>query len=322
MNASANLEKAKYFFPSNPNEFRDRFGRLPFALSHRLHETDLFSLPRLDAAAAKAVAATKAKGNAKFVNKDGLSRVSAKFHEAAQRDQVEGAVLGLKESGAWMKISNICAVDSAYRDLLNDILADIELWSGVPVRRSIVWTQMTVFMASPNVVTPYHIDHEQNFLCQISGEKDIALFPPDDRELLPDVEIERFYTGEINAATWRENLHSRGAIHHLKPGVAVHLPSLGGHWVRNGPDVSISVSINFCTKQTDRRAHIYQMNHYIRKVGLVPRSPGASLFGDTLKAAFLGMLTRRKVRCYEDAVFSGIDRLRAIFSPILRLRHG
>ncbi|MBL8520441.1 MAG: cupin-like domain-containing protein [Betaproteobacteria bacterium] len=301
-------------------EFREKFGRLPFSLSHRLHESPLFALERLNAEAAKAAMIAKARKGPKFVNKSGLSKVDAKFADAAERAQVVNAVSELKDSGAWMKISNICAVNAEYRVLLDTMLREIERVAEVPLIDNIVWSQMTVFMASPNVVTPYHIDHEQNFLFQITGDKEISLFPPDDRELLPDTEIERFYTGDINAARYREALQPRGTVFKLRPGVAVHLPSLGAHWVRNGADVSISVSINFCTRETDRRAHVYQMNHYLRKLGLKPRPPGKSIMVDTLKAGYLDLLSKHPAKSYDDAVYSGIYRQRALLAPLRHFR--
>ena len=56
-------------------------------------------------------------------------------------------------------------------------------------------------MTSPNATTPYHIDHEPNFLMQVHGEKDICLFDQNDREVLSEADIERFYCGDPQAAT-------------------------------------------------------------------------------------------------------------------------
>jgi len=305
----ANSSAASPWLDAVPDEFRRCFGGLPFELRHNLAGSPLFSLAQLDRAAQKA---SQGGTNAKFVNNTGLNHAAAKFDEAVSRPRVAGAVEELPVANAWMKISNICAVDPAYRDVLDQILREIEQVSGAPLRDRIVWSQMTVFMASPDVVTPYHIDHEQNFLCQVSGEKEIALYDPADRENLPDQEIERFYTGDLNGAQYREQFKARGKVYGLRPGVAVHLPSLGGHWVRNGPNVSISVSVNFCTREIDRRAHVYQMNHYLRKLGISPRPPGQSQVVDAMKAAYFDLLSVHPVRCYDDAVFSGIERQRAI----------
>ncbi len=293
------------------DEFRVNFGHKPFQLKHNLAGHPLFSLARLDQAA---VRASKLTSNAKFVNNTGLARTGAKFDEAQERERAAGAVEKLPSANAWMKISDICAADPEYRVVLEQLLDDIERFAGRPVRKHISWTQMTVFMASPGVVTPYHIDHEQNILCQISGGKDISLFNPDDRELLPDVEIERFYTGDLNGATYRENMQDHGRIFRLEPGVAVHIPSLGGHWVKNGPDVSISVSVNMSMHDIERRAHVYQMNHYLRKAGIRPRPPGQSAWVDGFKATYLDLLSVHPVHNYYEAIFSGIDRQRALLA--------
>lgn len=292
------------------DEFRRCFGHKPFQLRHNLVDHPLFSLARLDQAA---VRASKLTTNAKFVNNTGLANTGAKFDEAKERERTAGAVEQLSSANAWMKISDICAADPEYREVLEQLLDDIERFAGQPVRKHISWTQMTVFMASPGVVTPYHIDHEQNILCQISGGKDISLFDPADRELLSETEIERFYTGDLNGATYNDAKQARGKMYRLEPGVAVHIPSLGGHWVKNGPNVSISLSINMSLRDIERRAHVYQLNHYLRKAGIRPRPPGQSALLDKFKASYFDMLSVRPAHNYYDAVFSGIGRQRAVF---------
>jgi hypothetical protein len=178
---------------------------------------------------------------------------------------------------------------------------------------------MTVFMASPNIVTPYHIDHEANFLCQILGNKDVFLFDPNDRELLSDQEIEKFYFGDLDGASYQAPLQNRSKAFRLRPGVAVHHPPLAPHWVRNGSDVSISVSINFCMREIDRRAHIYQVNNVLRKIGLNPSPPGQSRIGDIVKAGGMRLLSTSKPSSYRETVFSGLDRIRAPFRMVKRL---
>ncbi|TYL92050.1 transcription factor [Bradyrhizobium rifense] len=289
-------------------EFQCNFGRRAFSLEHDLAENSLFSLEVLEDAADSW--AKLGKLNLVSVSM-GQTRTDARFSEIAEKSSISGAIRDLSHSGSYVKISNINALNANYEEVLQQALRDVEDLLGQRVVPRITWAQMTVFLASPNIVTPYHIDHEANFLCQIAGEKDVWLYDPNDRELLPDREIERFYLGDLNGALYREHLRGRGRQFRLTPGVAVHHPSLAPHWVKNGANVSISVSINFCMRELDRRAHVYQVNALMRRIGLRPSPPGRSVTGDTVKARAIEFVGTSRPKNYRDAVFSGLDRLRA-----------
>jgi hypothetical protein len=288
-------------------EFQQHFGVLAFSLSHNLAASPLFSLAALEDAAAYWL---KLGRFDRFVISGGQTKTDAKFSEMVDRDRISSAISALPHSNSYVKISSINAVSSGYEVLMQQALADVEELLGQPIRSRVTWAQMTVFISSPNIVTPYHIDHEANFLCQIAGEKDIWLFNPNDRELLPDSEIERFYVGDLNGAKYREQLQHRGKHFRLCPGVAVHHPPLAPHWVKNGNSVSISASINFCMRELDRRAHVYQVNSIMRKLGLHPRPPGRSVVSDAFKARSVEFIGPSHPKSYRDAVFAGFDRLR------------
>jgi hypothetical protein len=151
-------------------------------------------------------------------------RTDAKFSEMIEKDPIATAVRTLPHSCSYVKISNINAVSASYQRILHQASLEVEDLLGEPIVSQTTWAQMTVFLSSPNIVTPYHIDHEANFLCQIAGEKEVWLFNQNDRELLPDIEIEQFYLGNLNGAKYRDYLGKRGKHFRLTPGVAVHHP--------------------------------------------------------------------------------------------------
>jgi hypothetical protein len=157
---------------SNSTEFQKCFGFTAFALRYRLAENPLFSLAALEATAASWM---KLNRHDRFVVVGGQTRADAKFSEMTERDRIASAITALPTSGSYIKISNINAVNPAYNDLMREALRDAQDLLGQPLLSHMTWAQMTVFVASPNIVTPYHIDHEANFLCQISGEKDVCL---------------------------------------------------------------------------------------------------------------------------------------------------
>jgi hypothetical protein len=164
-------------------------------------------------------------------------------------------------------------------------------------------------VSSPTVVTPYHIDHESNLLFQIAGEKDIWLFDANDSRVLADEEIERFYIGNIHAASFRPDAEPLGRRFHLSPGRGVYNPPLGPHWVKNGGAVSVSVSLNFSLRPSERDARVYQMNHYLRRMGGHPRRPGNTRAVDWMKGAAMRIGAVGRPRNLDELLQPGPRRL-------------
>jgi ribosomal protein L16 Arg81 hydroxylase len=140
-----------------------------------------------------------------------------------------------------------------------------------------------VFISSPGSVTPYHIDHEYNFLLQIRGTKQISIF---DRDALSEEEVERFYRGEHRNLVFDDRRASEGRTFELSPGDGVHVPVNAPHYVKNGPAASVSFSITFRTPDGDRRSAVYRVNERMRSLGIQPRPVGKQPLVD--RAKYLG----------------------------------
>jgi len=145
-------------------------------------------------------------------------------------------------------------------------------------------------------VTPYHMDSDCNFLCQIAGRKKLYVFDGRDRSVVTEEDEEAHWCGDLHAAHYRADVQARAWSFAMEPGNGVHVPVTFPHWVQNGDEVSISLSINF--RFLGRlRGDVFRMNHIIRRLGLHPRPAGASRVADTLKVAAL-----RPARAGIDAV--------------------
>jgi hypothetical protein len=146
-------------------------------------------------------------------------------------------------------------------------------------------------------LSTYHIDSETNFLLQVHGEKDISIFSKFDREVLPEDEIERFWTVDNNAAVYKPELQHRAEVIRLVPGNGVHIPVNAPHWVQNDDNISVSVSINYHSWDSEY-AQLYCANYYLRKkLSVRPTPPNRSALLDALKrplgAAILSYKDRR-----------------------------
>jgi hypothetical protein len=292
---------------AHPPEFRQKYNAKPFLFKHTFANSPLFSLPRLALVAERMLARGDLE---KFIARSGKTAISdAKFKDMPLKAKMAETVRQLGESKSWLKLSSAHTADPEYDELLRQVLREIEELSDQPLREMITWSALTVFLASPGVTTPYHIDHESNFLFQVQGSKDVSLHNPNERDILPDDQLERFYAGDFEAAQYRPELQHRGTVFHLEPGMVVHHPPLAPHWVQNGDNVSVSVSIGFCFRSIDRIARVYQVNHLLRRCGLEPTPPGKSRLRDGLKMAGMGMISKSNPTTPDEILFSGLTRL-------------
>lgn len=301
-------------------EFRRKYNVEAFQFRHDLATTGIFSLSRLSQVAERMLARGDLK---KFVVLGGkFSLANAKFHAMPAQERLVETIRHLEDANVWLKLTSVNTADSDFQEVMQAALREIEQLSGLPLRKEITWAGLTMFLASPRVTTPFHIDHESNFLFQVQGEKDVSLFDPSDRALVPIDQIERFYAGDFEAAQYREEMQNRGKVFRLTPGTVVHQPPLAPHWVQNGDNVSVSVSIGFCLRSLDRRARIHQVNHFLRRFGLPPSPPDQSRTRDAVKMACIGMVSKRNPSTPDEILFSGLSRLAAPPRAIKRLvRH-
>ena len=158
--------------------------RVPFVFEHRLAHHPLFTIPRLARLAELAIA----KGDRNQYVSDEDMLLSKADRTRRQLDDIAR----LAEGKHWLKIASVNKLDPEYDDLLQTMMAEIEVLAEARFRDVVSWSGLTVFMNSPHLEVPYHFDHDTNFLMQVQGEKDVYLFDPDDRTVLTEAEIEDF----------------------------------------------------------------------------------------------------------------------------------
>ena len=145
-----------------------------------------------------------------------------------------------------------------------------------------------IFVSSPNTVTPFHIDHEHNFILQIRGKKRLYTWEPFDREVVSERAQELFHDEHSRERIgWNESFRSRARIFDLVPGMGGYMPSTSPHLVENGDEPSITISFTYYTDATRRREMLYRGNARLRRMGLSPRPVGSSVLRDRVKHAVL-----------------------------------
>ncbi len=178
----------------------------------------------------------------------------------------------IDRSASWAVLKNIEQMPE-YEALLHSLLAEIrpilEAKTGQMLK-----PQGFIFVSSPDAVTPYHFDPEHNILLQLRGEKWMTTFPAGDARYAPDEIHEGYHLGGHRNLVWQDDFEAEGTRHHLTPGKAIFVPVMAPHFVKVGPEPSISLSITWRSDWSFEEADARAFNGWLRKRGVTPRAPG------------------------------------------------
>jgi JmjC domain len=194
----------------------------------------------------------------------------------------------LQNANAWLTLLMV-EDDPGMADLMNTYLDQLE--SGmtakqgkrVKLRKRVAF----VFVSSPNSVTPVHFDIEHSLLMQVSGSKTVSVGRFESGAVRRH-EFNRYWNGSHGRI---ETLQPEVAAYTMTPGRAVYIPPGTPHWVHNGPDISLSVTLTYFTAATVRENRVENFNAHLRRRHMNPREPGHSAALDTAKVAAMGIYT-------------------------------
>jgi ribosomal protein L16 Arg81 hydroxylase len=261
-----------YFKPEK--DFLDYFRRKPFLFSHNLDSNDLFSTQSVEK-----LAEIWSCDN----TKSGFFYLDRKFREWGSEDHKASLVEAFRHSDLSrmrMKLSFI-HTQPKYDKVLETMTHELSELTHVDLGKEYRAPMETLFLTSPNEFTPYHIDSEDSFLLQIQGTKTIYIFDGSDKEILKDLDIEKYWAK--NEIAFREEIRSRAMRFDMEPGTGVHIPMHFPHMVESGPTSSMSLSIGYESIAFDR--DLFRVNHQLRKLGINPTPPGKSKVIDNTKMA-------------------------------------
>lgn len=260
------------------------------AVAHDLAEHPLFALDSLTALAQRLEARRLIRSHSAQAQA-GTPFATAPDQHPNPRTAAE-TLRDLEQAEAWTSLLNIQA-DPEYRALVDAVLDDVR----PRVERhdpGMCYRAGWVFVTSPGAVTPYHMDHEHNFILQIRGSKRIYVWDPLDRAVVDERGVELFHARlSRERVTWSEELRARARVFDVQPGMGAYMPSTSPHMVENGPGPSVTASFTYYTDATRHRARLYRGTYHLRRLGLHPRPVGASPARDALLGAAM--------RLYESA---------------------
>lgn len=253
------------FPPESRSRFAAHYPEVPHTLRHGLNAHPLLELDALAALAEK------------------LPARSIEYNFADLPLGIDGkpdptgipigeTIRKIEESGSWAVLKNAEQVPE-YAALLHALLAEIR--PGIEARTGAMQKlQSFIFITSPNGVTPYHFDPEHNILLQVRGSKVMTQFPAGDPRFAPDEVHETYHTGGGRELKWRDELMTGGTEFAIGPGEALFVPVMAPHFVRNGPEPSVSLSITWRSDWSFAEADARAFNGVLRRMGFNPARPG------------------------------------------------
>jgi hypothetical protein len=259
----------------NADAIRTQFERMPFMVTHTLCDHPLLQLPRLVELAVALPESAVEFNNADIpLNQDYLKTPKNGLSITETLHQIENC-------RSWMVLKNV-EHDPAYRQLLLDCLSPLRPHTE-PIAPGMCLPEAFIFVSSPRAVTPFHCDPEHNFLLQIRGTKQMAVFDREDTHVITQTLLEDKANGAHRNLPFTEAMHGREILFQLAPGTGLHVPMHCPHWVRVDDDVSISFSITFRSRFSARREAALRINSRLRRLGYEPAKPGLHPWRDEVK---------------------------------------
>ncbi len=265
--------------------FEARYNRSSFLFHHNLHEHEIFGWSRLIALGHRHPAHepyTYWSNGKVTVNEGWGSR--GRPHYSLQE-----TLTSIKSNDSLVMFKHL-ERDPVYAPFLRDIQQRILDLAGMRMRNEVTLARGTILVASPWRITPYHIDADVNFLFQIAGDKEFRVFDHGNRNALSHQELENYFLGNPNGALYESKDEHEAKTYDLRPGCAIHIPLITGHWAQNQAAPSVALSVNFDIRSVAPLKRVYRVNGRLRKLGLNPVPPGISPWRDKLKSNAVDIL--------------------------------
>lgn len=211
------------------------------------------------------------------------------YSKRPQDRSIEQTIENIRVSDSYIMVGSL-ETDRSFAPLYKQMIADVEaLMRERGVGTVALDPKLYLFIASPNSITPFHIDRYSTFLLQFRGSKEVCVFPSWDERVVSASDREAYVTYKNTRLPWSAERDAMATKFAFRPGEALHIPFVAGHHVRNGgEDVSISMSIIFNTEQSMAWRGALNFNYRSRRIlsriGMSPAPVGASAWRDSAKS--------------------------------------
>lgn len=197
-------------------------------------------------------------------------------------DAIGDRIRALAENDSWFTLLNI-EQDQAYRGLVEEIVDGVAQRAGL-ARAELRRRMGFVFASSPGSVTPAHFDIEHSLLMQLRGRRQLS-FGRFASAQAREREVRRYWTGSSFGRL--ESMPEAVTEVELTPGSGAYIPPYTPHWLSNGEEASLSLTVTFFERSNEDESRVQVLNERLRRWGIDPRPYGTSRRRDRSKAALM-----------------------------------
>lgn len=261
--------------------YLEKYNKNAFLFSHNLVAHSLLQLSSLQDLVLRLPQHQIFYNSGKINNTEDLD-LAHKLHKTGLT--LKETIQNIDNSGSFIMVRSP-ELDKEYKPLFQELLGDIVEFTK-NIDANISNATLYLFIASPESVTPFHIDRYSTFLFQLQGTKDVYVWEPWNRDLITDMEIESYFarTSE-RGPSLKPGYENKSTAYTISPGQGVHIPFVAPHWVKNGLDASVSLSIIFNSSTTTKLADALLFNNKLRNIfGLNPTPVNSSPWKDSMKS--------------------------------------
>lgn len=192
------MENLKCFTEAIETKFLDRE---PFRLNHKLADHPALELENI----AKIILELPSE---KVMFSKGLNDLKVNFDDALTEDtktlDLNEIIETIRNSNSYIAARNL-ELHPSFKDLYDDLMNDIGIFmkangTGTKPHEPMLW----LFIASPGAVTPFHFDRFTNFIMQIRGSKELAVFPPRKEEVIKTSDVEAYIDWRGQTPEWKD----------------------------------------------------------------------------------------------------------------------
>ncbi len=175
-------------------------------------------------------------------------------------------------AGSWCVLQNI-EQDPEYAQLLNDLLDDV-----VPQVEGKTGKMMFrvgfIFVTSPGGRDALPLRPRAQYPAAGARHQVMTQFPVTETAYAADETHEGYHHRRTREVPWNERLETDGTEFPLTPGEGLFVPVMAPHFVKNGPEPSISLSITWRSEWSYEEADARAFNSLLRRAGFKPKAPG------------------------------------------------
>jgi hypothetical protein len=192
-------------------------------------------------------------------------------------------IASIKAGRMWLNLRNIGAVDRRYRDVLEQIFAEIA--TNIPGYDTYNQTS-GILISSPKAQVYYHCDLPGQALWQIHGKKRVYVYPNRPPFLSPEqLETIALYEVEVDMA-YDPAFDKHATVFEIEGGEMLHWPLNAPHRVENLDVLNVSMTMEYWTQAIRRQQMLTMGNALLRtRFGYTPKGTALEGPGFWAKAA-------------------------------------